>query len=56
MFIYFMFPRVQTCVNQLGAPLAHYKKDIEAHFQSIKALQAKLGMGRQGLTVELQQW
>ena len=52
----FMFSLVQTCVNQLGEPLAHYKKDIESHFQSIKSFQAKLGMGRQVLTVELQQW
>ena len=52
----FMFSLAQTCLNQLGEPLAHYKKDIESHFQSIKSFQAKLGMGRQVLTVELQQW
>ena len=52
----FTFSLAQTCVNQLGEPLAHYKKDIESHFQSIKSLQAKLGMGWQVLTVELQQW
>ena len=52
----FTFGLAQTCVNQLGEPLAHYKKDIESHFQSIKSFQAKLGMERQVLTVELQQW
>ena len=51
-----LFPLVQTCVNQMGAPVAHYKKDIESHFKSIKSLQARLGIGQQGLTVELQQW
>ena len=52
----FTFSLAQTCVNQLGEPLAHYKKDIESHFQSIKSFQAKLGMEWQVLTVELQQW
>ena len=57
MFVYVsLFPLVQTCVNQLGVPVAHYKKDIESHFKSIKSLQARLGIGQQGLTVELQQW
>ena len=54
--VYFEFSLAQTCVNQLGEPLAHYKKDIESHFQSIKSFQAKLGMGRQVLSVDLQQW